>query len=104
MLSYVIFRTLIYFERIQNCGYNCDAYFQHFPKEVPVKIYAEQSAGQLIITENNDAHQVEIYTPAKLPDEVMYMNTGQKVVKKSYELSRKKAKEIKFSEFKKLIL
>lgn len=68
---------------------------------MPVKIYVEQPAGQLVIADNNDAHQVEIYTPAKLLDEITHTNTGQKVVKKSYKLSRKKAQEIKFSEFKK---
>ena len=91
--------VLIFFEGTQNCGYNCDAHFQHLPQEAPVTIYAEKSAGHLTITDNNEARQVEIYNSDKLPDEVSSTNTGQKIVKKSYKPSRKKAKEVKFSEF-----
>jgi hypothetical protein len=47
MLPYAIFMAIIYFDGTQNCGYKCDDYFQHLPKEVPVKIFAEQSAGHL---------------------------------------------------------
>jgi hypothetical protein len=101
ILPYAILMIVMYFESTRNCGYDCAAYFQHLPNEVPLQIYAEQSAGHLIIAQNNDAHQVQIYTPSKLPDQVVHTNTGQKVVRKSYEPSRQKAKEIKFDEFKK---
>jgi hypothetical protein len=101
LFPYAVLMAIMYFDGTQNCGYNCNAHFEHLPKEVPVKIYSKQLAGHVIIAENNDARQVEIYIPAKLPDEVVHIKTGQKIVKKSYELSRKKAQQVKFSEFKK---
>ena len=99
IVLYAVFMAIIYFDQTQNCGYNCNAYFEQLPKQVPVKIYVEQPAGHLVITENNHAHQVEIYIPLKLPEEIIYTDTGGKVVRKSYQLSRKKAQEVKFSDF-----
>jgi hypothetical protein len=101
ILPYAILMALIYFTETQNCGYNCDHYFQNLPKEMPVTIYAEKSTGHLIISENDDAHQVEIYIPSKTPDEVIHSSSEQKIVKTTYKLSRQKAREVKFSEFKK---
>jgi hypothetical protein len=99
---YAIFMAVVYFDQTTNCGYDCDAYFEHLPKEVPVNIYAEQSAGNLIIAENNDARQVEIYIPSG--EKVIYTNICKKPVTsvtRNYKPSRKKAKEVKFSEFQK---
>lgn len=101
VLPYAILMMLIFFEGTQNCGYPCDDYFQHLPQEAPVRIYAEQSTGHLVIAGNDDARQVEIYIPSKSADEVIISNTGEEIVKKSYHISRQKAKEVKFSDFKK---
>jgi len=106
-LPYAILMILIYFEGTQNCGYPCDEYFQHLPPEGHVRIYSEQSTGHLAMAEaeasaegKDDARQVEIYIPSKSADEVIISNTGEKIIKKSYRISRKKAKEVKFSDFK----
>jgi hypothetical protein len=98
-LPHAIILLIVYFEGTQNCGYNCDAYFEELPKEVPVKIYQEQATGHPIITQKNKANQVEIYLPTKLPNEILYSDRAEKIVKRSYKLSGKKAKEVKFSEF-----
>jgi hypothetical protein len=98
-LPYAIFMVLIYFEGSQNCGYNCDAHFQHVPKESIIRIYGEQSSGHLAIAENNDARQVEIYITSKFPDEVIDTNTKQKIVKKTFKRT-KKARLVNFADFK----
>jgi hypothetical protein len=98
-LPYAVFMGLVYFDLTTNCGYDCSAYFEHLPKDVPVAIYAEQSAGNLIIAGNNDDRQVEIYIPSS--DKGIHTNIGEKSVTRKYYRSRKKAKEVQFSEFKK---
>lgn len=99
-LPYAILLLLSYFYATENCGYKCHDYFEHIPKEGPVRIYAEKPTGHLAIGGNDDARQVEIYTPSKVLDEVIISNTGGATIKKSYSNSRKKAKEVKFSDFK----
>ena len=89
--------ALIYFSLTENCEYDCDAYFQHLSKEVPVEIYAQQSSGHLVISENNDARQVSIYLPSKSQDEIIHINNRQALVTRSYKPSRKKAKKVTFS-------
>jgi len=104
IFPYAVFMALIYFAETQNCWYNCDDYFQHLPQEAPVTIYAEQSAGHLVIAENDDARQVELYIKAKLPGEVIEdinHSTERRILKTSYQLARKKAKVVKFSDFRK---
>jgi hypothetical protein len=97
IFPYAIFMALIYFSLTENCEYDCDAYFQHLSKEVPVEIYAQQSSGHLVISENNDARQVSIYLPSKSQDEIIHINNRQALVTRSYKPSRKKAKKVTFS-------
>ena len=99
-LPYAILMLLLYFDTTENCGYKCSDYFEHIPKEGPVKIYGEKSTGHLAIAGNDGARQIEIYTPSKASDEVITSNTGEIKTIKSYTKVRKKAKEVKFSDFK----
>ena len=68
-----------------------------FPQDVRVIIYVEQLAGNLIITDTN---KVEIYILDKMLNKLTSTNAGQNPINKTYKRSRKKAKEVKFSDFK----
>lgn len=98
---YAIFMALIYFDATENCGYKCSDYFEHLPKEGPVRIHVEKPTGNLVIVGNDDARQVEIYTPLKVSDEIILSDNVKTTITKSYSKSQKKAKEVKFSDFKK---
>lgn len=102
-LTYAIFMVLLYFDLTQNCGYKCEDYFEHLPQyqDQPVRIYTEKLTGNLAIVGNDDARQIQIYTPLKASDEIIISSTGEAKVTKNYKKSRKKAKQVKFSDFKK---
>lgn len=91
---------LLYFDATKNFRYKCSDYFEHIPKEGPVQIYGEKSTGHLAIAGNDDARQIELYTPSKASNEVITNNTGEIKTIKSYTKVRKKAKEVKLSDFK----
>lgn len=91
---------LLYFDVTENCGYKCSDYFEQIPKEGPIQIYGEKSTGHLAIARNDDARQIEIYTPSKASDEIITNKTGKIKTIRSYTKTRKKAKEVKFSDFK----
>jgi len=99
-LPYGILLLLLAFNATENFGYKCSDYFEQLPKVEPAKIYAEESTGHLVIAGNDDARQVEIYTPAKVADEVTISGNGELKTTKTYTKVRKKAKEVKFSDFK----
>ncbi len=104
-LTYLVFLILLLFQETENCGYNCHDYFQQLPKTTPIEILAEQPGGHLVIAENDYTKQVEIYIPDKSSEKVNVIDskTGEQMIKvtKNYKLSSKKAKEVKFSEFRK---
>ncbi len=100
-LPYAAVMALFYFGSTENCGHKCHDYFEHIPKEGSAIIYAEKSTGNLVIGQNDAARQVVIYTPSKVPDQVIITNKGEATIKKSYRNCRKRAKEMKFSDFKK---
>jgi hypothetical protein len=99
-LPYCILMLLLYFNATENCGYKCSDYFEQLPKEGPAKIYGEESTGHLFIGGNDDARQIEIYIPSKAADEVTVSSNGELKTTKTYSKVRKKAKEVKFSDFK----
>jgi hypothetical protein len=101
MLPYAVLMMVIYFDTTKHCGYKCSNYFKELPKEGPVKIYAEKSSGNLAIGANDDARQLEIYIPSGTADKVTTTNDGQLETTKTYTKSRKKAKQVNFSDFKK---
>lgn len=100
-LPYCILMLLLYFDATENCGYKCSDYFEQLPKDGPAKIYGEESTGHVYIGENDDARQLEIYTPSKAADEVTVSSNGELKTTKTYSKVRKKAKVVKFTDFKK---
>jgi hypothetical protein len=99
-LPYGILMVLLYFNATENCGYKCSDYFEQLPKEGPAKIYGEESTGRLFIGGKDDARQIEIYIPSKTADELAVSSDGELKMTKTYSKVRKKAKEVKFSDFK----
>lgn len=99
--AYGILIMILYFDTTHNCGYRCNDYFEHLPKakDQSVRVFAEKSTGQLVISGNDDAHQVEIYIPSETSNKVNIISTGEAEVTKTYKKTRKKAKVVKFSDF-----
>jgi hypothetical protein len=79
IFPYALLIAVLYFGSTENCGYKCHDYFEHIPKEQPAIIYAEKFPGNLVIGQNDAARQVKIYTPSKVPDEVIISNTKKEV-------------------------
>lgn len=100
-VPYAILMLLLSFSTTKNCGYKCSDYFEQLPKERPAEIYGEEPTGHLFIAGNDDARQIKIYTPAKAADEVTVSSNGELKTTRTYTKVRKKAKEVKFSDFKK---
>ena len=65
----------------------------------PIIINVEKSVCQLVIAGNDDARQIEIYTPLKASEEVIISNDGKLKKTTSYTKYPRKAKEVKFSDF-----
>ena len=55
----------------------------------------------MFISDNKDANQLEIFLPSKSVDEVIVRPNGELKKTKTYRPSRKKMREVKFSEFRK---
>jgi len=77
---------------------------QELPNDQPFRIYTEQQNSNVVISDQlilNDqqARPVEFYIPSK-EIVVRTQETGDRTVIKEYQKSRKKAKEINFSDFK----
>jgi hypothetical protein len=98
---YCILMLLLYFNATENCGDRCSDYFEQLPQEGPSQTYGEESTGHLFIGKNDDAQQIEIYIPSKVANEVTVSRNGELKTTKTYSKVRKKAKEVKFSDFKK---
>lgn len=102
--AYAILMMILYFNLTENCAYKCQDHFEHLPKEGPVRIYGEKSTGHLTIAGNDDARQIEIYIPSKSSkaSDSEIISNSQKIKKTTiYTRSRKKAKQVKFSDFRK---
>ena len=101
IFPYAVLMMVIYFSSTENCGYKCSDYFETLPKEGHVEIYKKEPTGHVFIAGNDDARQIEIYTPSKSADEVTIGSNG--VIKRTttYNKVRKKAKQVNFSDFKK---
>lgn len=93
VFPYALLMMVIFFDSTTYCGYPCQDYFEHLPKEGPVSIYGEKSTGHLVIAGNDDARQIEIYTPSKASNEIITSSDGKKT--RSYTKSQRKAKEVK---------
>lgn len=98
-IPYFMLMVRLYFDAIENCDFKCHGYFEHLPKEGLVTIYADKPTGQQAIAENNDARQVEIYTPSKTSDSELISKTGEIKKTRGYTKSRIKHKQVNFSDF-----
>jgi hypothetical protein len=98
-IPYCVFMVLLFFDASENCGYKCSNYFDQLPKEGPVRVYEETN--RLFIGANDNARQIEIYVPSKAINEVTTSKNGELKITKTYTKSRKQAKVVKFSDFKK---
>jgi hypothetical protein len=98
-----VFFLILYFFETDHCYYKCEDHFEKLPPNDPIEILAEQQTGNIIISENNDAHQVQIYVPSKPEKTIVKTNqkTGEKIVSRTYKAARKKAKQVNFSDFRK---
>ena len=70
-----------------------------FPKSGGLNFYEESESNHLFVTDENK--QVAIYTPASKEVEVTLNGNAEPVVKKTYKKIPKKAKQVKFSDFRK---
>ena len=100
IFPYAVLMMVLYFNTTENCGYKCPDYFETLPKEGPVEIYKKESTGHVFIVGNDDAKQIEIYTPSKSADEVTVRSNGVVEKTTTYTKVRKKAKQVNFSDFK----
>lgn len=100
LFPYAVLIMILYFNTTENCGYKCSDYFERLPKEGQVEMYKKESTGHVFIAGNDDAKQIEIYTPSKSADEVTVRSNG--IVKRTttYTKVRKKARQVNFSDFK----
>ena len=78
---------------------NVQIILSNFPKRRLLKFIAKKSTGNIFIVGNNDDRQIEIYTPSKAANEVSISNNRELKTTKTYTKVRKKAKEVKFSDF-----
>jgi hypothetical protein len=99
-MSYSVLVLLLYFDATENCGYKCSDYFEQLPKEGPAKIYGEKSTGHIVIRGKEDAQQLEIYIPSQAAGEVRVGSNGEVKKTRTYTKVRKKAKQVKFADFK----
>ncbi len=100
-LPYVILLLLIFLNTTENCGYQCSDYFEHLQKEGPTTVYGEKSTGHLVIAGNDDARQVEIYVPSKDADIGKVSSNGEVKTTRTYTRARKRARIVRFSDFRK---
>lgn len=83
---YVVLMMFIYFDTTANCGYKCHNYFEKLPQEQIVRIYAEKSNDNLIITGNDEARQVEVYIPSESQKVISEVILGKKLFKELISL------------------
>jgi formylmethanofuran dehydrogenase subunit D len=98
IVPYGILIAILYFGATENCGYNCENYFELVPKQETQRIYAEKSFGNLIIGKSENVDMTQIFIPSKPANQVITLSN---TAKRTYTNSRTKLKEIKFSDFKK---
>ncbi|QXE46097.1 hypothetical protein IV203_000075 (plastid) [Nitzschia inconspicua] len=101
-LSYGILLLLICFLESEQCGFSCDTYFDKIPPEPEaINVYTKNRTGNLIITGNDAARQVEIYIPSKAKAQIRTLTDKQKTITKTYHSLPKRAKQVTFEDFRK---
>ena len=101
LLPYTVLIMILWFNSTENCGRKCSNYFEQIPKEGPFEIYKEQPNGHICIASTEDAEQLQLYIPTE--SKVEESVTGNEEVRKirTYKKSRKKPKQVNFSDFRK---
>ena len=97
---------MLYYNATENCNFDCNSYFQELPQTGDVAILKKKPYGHLIVAGNNYARQVEIYIPPKVKNQSNIVHTVEefpKTIEKKlgYEASRKQARQVNFSDFRK---
>lgn len=100
-IQFIVFILAVSYNLTEDCGYKCSNYFEQLPKDEPIKILADQSTGHLLIKENDDVGQPEIYLPSTAKNEVTVSSDGGLATTTNYRKTSKKAKQVKFSDFRK---
>lgn len=106
-IPYAIFMRLLYFDVTQNFVYQCAEHFQSVPQQEIIKLVGPTTSKHLAVTDKKDENQVEISTRLRSESQSILINSKKEkilTVKKQYTRSRKKAKKVTFSEFRKKIL
>lgn len=98
--SYAILLAIIYFDATQNCNYRCEDYFEKLPQDQIGTVYVENSKDTLVLIGNDPAKQIEVYVPSKeISDNGPVKNSD--TIKRTYRRSKKRFKQVNFSEFRK---
>ena len=99
-VRYGIVALIIHCQAIENCGYRCSDYFEHIPKDEPFLVPIDDSFNNIIIANQNDSKQLELYITSK---EEAKITVGDKKgsinISKNYVKRKKKAKQVNFSDF-----
>ena len=98
---YAVLMAVLHFSLTENCYYRCSDYVEQIPKAGIVRVRDEKLTGHLLIGESDTDRQLDIYVPAKTAPEVTVTNTGELKATKTYRPVRKKAREVRFSDFRK---
>lgn len=100
--GYGVLLSLMVFLNTESCfmKWECDEYFEPVPMEMPMEFYEDVESGHLFVA--SEDQQVSIYTPSPKEVEIAVNPNGERVVKKTYNKFPKKAKQTKFSDFKKV--
>lgn len=98
-IPYIVLLMLISYDTTEHCGYNCNNHFEQLPSHEAVNIYQDDSSSDVIVTDTYQEGAINLYKP--MGEQVSTTNDGDKVITKVYKKSRKKARLVKFSDFKK---
>lgn len=99
LVGYTLLVLIIFFQ--QTSYVPCEQYFEKLPQTdaKTIDLVVEKDTGSLVIAGNDDARQVEIYVPE--PDVVESTTDKVKTYTRTYKRSKKKVREVKFSDFRK---
>ena len=99
LVGYTLLVLIIVFQQTNYVP--CEQYFEKLPQtdSKTIDLVVEKDNGSLVIAGNDDARQVEIYVPE--PGVVKSTTDKVKTYTRTYKRSKKKAREVKFADFRK---
>lgn len=105
MFPYFVVMAMLYFSETENMGYTCSDYFDSLPQDNPVvKVLGDTPNGHLVIMKNEPNRDLEFYTLApKTTRQIATTYNGESAIRQEHQFkrSRKKAKQVNFSDFRK---